>query len=114
MTDAEQRNYLASVEDNLRALVGRTPPDTDRSYHAVCALNAISALKECHAPGREPREPKGPRTTPRDGVFAYWESPECKGYIKGIMESFARRAPRRGRRKKSTYEVTNDRNTGGA
>ena len=35
MTDAEQYDYLASVQDNLHALIERTPPDTAfRSGHA--------------------------------------------------------------------------------
>lgn len=58
MTGAEQEKYLASVEENLRALVGRTPPNSELFDQAVRALNAIGALIECFqpVPDREPGE----------------------------------------------------------
>jgi hypothetical protein len=56
MTDAEQYDYLASVQDNLMALIRRTPPDTPLSGRAMQALNAIGTLMECYVPDREPGE----------------------------------------------------------
>jgi len=54
MIDTEQYNYLASVEENLRALAGRPPPNTELSDQAMRALNAIVTLMECYVPDREP------------------------------------------------------------
>ncbi len=54
--DAEQYNYLVSVEDNLRALLQRTPPDTEVSSQTMRAINAIASLMECYVPDREPGE----------------------------------------------------------
>ena len=56
MTDAEQYNYLASVEDNLRALLQRTRQDTELFAQAMRTLNAIGTLMECYVPDREPGE----------------------------------------------------------
>ncbi len=56
VTDAEQYNYLASVEDNLRALLQRTRQDTELFAQAMRTLNAIGTLMECYVPDREPGE----------------------------------------------------------
>jgi hypothetical protein len=56
MTDAEQYDYLATVQDNLRALVQRTPPHSELSAQAMRALNVIGTLMECYVPEREPGE----------------------------------------------------------
>jgi hypothetical protein len=44
MTDAEQYDYLATVQDNLRALVQRTPPHSELSAQAMRTLNVIGTL----------------------------------------------------------------------
>jgi hypothetical protein len=56
MNDAEQQNYLISVDENLRAWLQRTPPDTELSAKVMRAINAIGTLMESFVPDREPGE----------------------------------------------------------